>query len=226
MKIIRFQKLNSTQEYAKSNISSIITPSIIIAKEQEDGKGRLGRNFYSPEGGLYFTFIIDWDNPYLSMIVPLSITEALDEIGIPTEILWPNDILYNGKKISGILIEKIGEKNLIGVGINCNNKITDFPEELRETITTIYEIKKTKIDTEKLCVSIVQNLLSISNYGEIKGMFLKRMKGKNERVKIRMDDKSVIEGSIYGISDTGGLLIKREGKILEIKSAEKLFLLT
>lgn len=225
MNIIRFQKINSTQEYAKLNINSIVPPAIIIAKEQENGKGRHGRRFYSPEGGLYFTFIIEWNNPYLSMLVPLSITEALDEIGIYTEILWPNDILFNGKKIAGILIENIGEKNLIGIGINCNNRISDFPEGIKDSLTTIYEIKKENINTEELCVLIVEKLLTISNYGDIKNMFLKRMKGKGENAKIKMDDGTIIEGQIQGISDTGGLIIKKNGKTTEIKSIEKLIII-
>lgn len=222
MNIIRFQKINSTQEYSKVNIGSIATPAIIIAKEQEDGKGRHGRKFFSPKGGLYFTLIIDWNTPYLSMIVPLSIVEKLDEIGIYTEILWPNDIIYNNKKIAGILIERIGEKSIIGVGVNCNNKISDFPKEIKNSVTTIYEIKKQNIDTEELCVSIIERILTISSYGDIKSMFQRRMKGKGEKAKIKMDDGTTSEGTIQGISDTGGLLIKKEGKIIEIKSAEKL----
>ncbi len=225
MNIIRFQKINSTQEYAKLHINSIVSPAIIIAKEQENGKGRHGRRFYSPEGGLYFTFVIEWNNPYLSMLVPLSIVESLNEIGIHTEILWPNDILFNGKKIAGILIENIGEKNLIGIGVNCNNRISDFPEDIRNTLTTIYEIKKENINTEELCVSIIEKLFTISNYGDIKNMFLKRMKGKGENAMIKMDDGTTIEGQIEGISDTGGLLIKKDGKISEIKSIEKLLII-
>ncbi len=224
MKILRFDRLGSTQDYAKKYIGLYPTPFVILAEMQDDGKGRYGRRFISPKGGLYFTLVIDWENPLISMIVPLSIVEAIDEVGIRTEILWPNDIIYKNKKLGGILIEKIGEKSLIGIGINCNNKIVDFPEWLRDIITTIYEIKGEMIDIERLCVSIIEKIITFPRYIDVRELYIKRMKGKGEIVKIKIDEKEVVEGKIKGIGKTGGLLIERGGKVLEIKSAEKLFL--
>jgi len=226
LNIIRFERINSTQDYAKEHISSFTEPTIIIAKEQTEGKGRYGRRFLSPEGGLYLSFVIELDFPSLNIVAPLGIAESLSRIGIETKILWPNDIIYKGKKIGGVIIERIDKKIIIGIGINCNNRIDDFDEYLRENITTIYEIKKEKIDIEELGISIVEQILYLmKDYEFLKDLYERRMEGIGKKVKIIKDDGEEIKGIIKGINENGELILRNnDNKSIVVISAKKLIL--
>ncbi len=226
MNILRFEKIPSTQDYAKENLSSFTEPTIIISKEQSSGRGRYERKFFSPIGGLYLSFVIKWEEPYLGIIAPLGITETISKIGIETKILWPNDIVFEGKKLGGVLIEKIDGKNIIGIGINCNNKIKDFDEKLRNKITTLFEISGKKIDIEKFGVEIIENIFFLSRETQfLKEEYERRMEGIGKKGIVRINSKEEIKGEIKGISEFGALLLKIGNKTSEIISAEKLILL-
>lgn len=118
--------------------------TIIIAKQQTGGRGRLGRNFFSPVEGLYLSIII---KPHTSIEKSLLITsaaavavaETIEEIaGFDARIKWINDVYIDNKKVCGILTEGItdletGQIEYLIAGIGINTTLRDFPPELRET---------------------------------------------------------------------------------------------
>ncbi|RJS76283.1 biotin--[acetyl-CoA-carboxylase] ligase, partial [Candidatus Bathyarchaeota archaeon] len=101
------------------------------AEEQSAGKGRLGRTWISPRGGLYFSIILKpkirvSDAVKLVFVASLAVAETIRDLyGLNTETKWPNDVLVDGKKVCGILAEtsSIGERLkfvVLGIGINAN----------------------------------------------------------------------------------------------------------
>ena len=137
-KLISFDKISSTQDYAHDLIArgEAHNKIIITALAQSAGRGRYRRTWVSHHGNLYASFIYKTAerDPKLSYAVAVAIAETLIALGITPEIKWPNDVLIKGKKISGVLIEYSQNFVIIGVGINI------------KTCPTVKEYKTTKIN--------------------------------------------------------------------------------
>ena len=139
--------------------------TLMIAFFQSKGKGRYGRKFFSPENGLYFSYLVNEEmtfqqSQFITPIMGIAVSYAIDEVfDVNTSIKWVNDILLEKKKICGILTECKVEKNIchdivVGVGINVYK--SDFPEDIKDTAGFIEE----KDDTDKredLVIKIMQN---------------------------------------------------------------------
>ena len=121
--------------------------SVAVANAQEAGKGRLGRHWETPKGSaLAFSMLlrpqIQPENAsMLTLVAALAVSRAIDEFaGIKTQIKWPNDIVYQGKKLCGILTEMSADMDQIHyviVGIGINVQMTDFPKEIQNTATSL-----------------------------------------------------------------------------------------
>jgi BirA family biotin operon repressor/biotin-[acetyl-CoA-carboxylase] ligase len=122
MKIIKLDTVESTNEYAKKIASKSENFTIILAKKQRSGRGRLNRKWESPEGGLWVSVILkpEFFSSLLSLDMGLAVLETLKNFGIDSKLKWPNDLLVSEKKICGILLEKISENVIIGIGLNVN----------------------------------------------------------------------------------------------------------
>jgi BirA family biotin operon repressor/biotin-[acetyl-CoA-carboxylase] ligase len=132
--IHRYESVSSTNDVAAGQPEG----TVIIAGEQTAGKGRRGRKWSSPPGeGLYLSIVLHPSLPYnklwqMAFVVSLAACEAIREVsGLDARIKLPNDILINGRKVCGILIETRGRPTVVGIGINVNNQ--DFPADLNAT---------------------------------------------------------------------------------------------
>ena len=122
MKIIKLDTVESTNEYAKKIASKCENFTIILAKKQRSGRGRLNRKWESPEGGLWISVILkpNFFSSLLSLDTGLAVLKTLKIFGIDSKLKWPNDLLVSEKKICGILLEKSSENVIIGIGLNVN----------------------------------------------------------------------------------------------------------
>lgn len=142
--VIVYDETDSTNNRAKDfGKKGCVDGTLVISDCQTAGRGRIGRSFSSPFGdGIYMSLLLkpDIDESHISEITLLSalaISRALDKYHkIKTNIKWPNDLLINGKKITGILTEKCEDFIVIGIGINVNNK--NFDKELSDIATSLY----------------------------------------------------------------------------------------
>lgn len=153
--------------------------TVVIAETQNGGRGRLARGWCSPKGrGIWFSVIL---RPLFSpqhaakctLLAAVSLVEAIeDTTQVRCGIKWPNDILYNGKKLVGILTEMSAEMDavnyiVIGMGINVNIEPTDWPDEIKGIATSLMEIKQSVIDRKSLlarCLACLEkNYLAVRN---------------------------------------------------------------
>ena len=127
-KLISFDKIPSTQDYAHELIArgGASDRTAIWALAQSAGRGRFRRPWVSHHGNLYVSFIFECPerDARLSYAVAVAIAETIASFGIHPTIKWPNDILVEGKKISGCLIEYSGAFVIIGIGINVKSNPT------------------------------------------------------------------------------------------------------
>ena len=139
MKILYFDEIASTSEYAKTLIKNK-EDCIVTAKRQTGGKGTKGRSFSSNEGGVYLTkltFYQDFPAKNACLIMAgaaVAVCKTLEEYGLFPTIKWANDVFVQERKICGILVENIFagsfvSSSLVGIGLNVNNEL---PEELLE----------------------------------------------------------------------------------------------
>ncbi|MDD4334314.1 MAG: biotin--[acetyl-CoA-carboxylase] ligase [Desulfotomaculaceae bacterium] len=162
-KIYYFDTLSTTNDKAKE-LARLGAPegTLVVTEEQAGGKGRLGRRWFTPKyKGILFSLILcppvmPPEANQATMLAAVAVASAIKkETGIKAGIKWPNDLLVESKKICGILTELSAEMERInylvaGIGINVNQDVIDFPEELRESAASLKNELKRKIDRVKL----------------------------------------------------------------------------
>lgn len=147
-RIVCYEKIDSTNNEAKRLAAQGAEDGcVVIAERQTGGRGRLGRTWFSPLGGLWLSLILrpeiaPGDAPKVVMLAACSVQAALRALGFEATIKWPNDLLLSGKKVSGILTEMAGQPELVdhivlGIGINANIPLEAFSEELDATATSL-----------------------------------------------------------------------------------------
>ena len=162
MEIKTFDVLDSTNEYLK-NKEKLEEYEVVIAKTQTNGRGKRGSVWISNEGAALFSFVIDsigYDDKvtiYTGFIVRNILHKLIKKTFVENvesylKFKWPNDIYYKDKKLCGILCEKVGEKIIVGIGINVNNN--DFGI-FNERATSLNIVTGEKYEIEKLVREVV-----------------------------------------------------------------------
>jgi len=164
----------STNEWAKELAAyDAVEGTVAVAETQTCGRGRLGREWFSPKGGLWFSIIFRPElKPAeafgLMFASGLTVAEVLRELyGLKAETKWPNDVLVNGRKVCGILTEMntTGERInyvIVGVGVNANFDVAKvFPEELRKVATSLENVLGRKVSLEELFKALIEKLENI-----------------------------------------------------------------
>lgn len=157
-----FKKVTSTMDVADKFLNNG-KAGIVVADEQEKGRGRYGKRWFSPSGGLYFSWILKEEQLYplyLSEIISLTLVETMRHFGIYCRIKLPNDIIVYGKKIAGVLIWKKGTFYIAGIGINVNNPVEDKDSQI-----AMKDILKKEIDRKEVMKQF------ISTFREVKRKF-------------------------------------------------------
>lgn len=222
-----YPSVDSTNHVAKSlAYHGAEEGTIVVAEEQESGKGRLDRNFYSPRGkGIWFSIILrpnflPHEAPQCTLMAAVAVAEAMKRFNLKPEIKWPNDILFKGRKIVGILTEmtcEIGKINyvVIGVGINVNISREEFPEELQDVAASLSEMNGGEVNRVEFFRAVLEEfdkiygIVNESGFGEI----FRRWKeynctiGKNIRVTSAIDGKS-FTGKAVGLDEEGALVVE------------------
>ncbi len=223
-----FDQLDSTQDYANSlPYNESLHGTIVIAKKQNLGKGRIGRTWISPEGGLWMSIIFmpefSVDNIIFTQFIgALAVADAIHEnTKINCRLKWPNDVLVNEKKLCGILvdvdIENENKKIVMGIGLNANiesSSINNFLAHNNLKATTIKEEYGNDINLIFLIKSILEkleyyydNFLSSGKTLEI----IDRWKEKSDifgKKTIVYDGTQKVIGEVIDIDPNGALLMK------------------
>jgi len=220
-KIYYLDAVESTNDYLRSIVGEVPEGTVVVSDRQTMGKGRFGRTWFSPEGGLWMSSLLVSTQPQLmNLIGTVAICETMNSYDILLGIKWPNDIMLNGKKIGGVLVDPVDGKVILGLGLNLN--IRDFPDDIELTSTSIYIELKKKFDKmmifDLLCKEIddLYGLYKLDRTQEIlvKWRHYTVMLGRNVRIE---NAGRVITGRAIDISGDGGLVITfPDGKIERI----------
>ncbi|WP_297072588.1 biotin--[acetyl-CoA-carboxylase] ligase [Thermococcus sp.] len=218
-KVIRLTEVNSTNDYARKIAEEVPEGTVVVAKRQTSGRGRKGRNWASPEGGLWMTAILKpmaspEHVPKLVFVGALAVVDTLAKYGIPSELKWPNDVLVGGKKIAGILSEcKLHHFALLGIGLNVNN---DIPEELKETAVSMKDLLGRKVNLDEILQRVLRalsywySLFRSGRHYEILDAVRRRSAVIGRRVRILENGDVMLEGVALDIDESGALLVETE----------------
>lgn len=232
--IIYFDSTNSTNEQAKRIINErknqIEDGILLVTESQTEGKGRLDRKFYSPYAkGILFSIIIRpdvplQDAPKFTLAIAAAISQAMEDFGLKPGIKWPNDIMYKGKKLVGILTEmsaEIDRVHCIIIGCGINFSIEKFPPEIEEIATSI-EIMRRDLEVEKFSrVQFLQRILirfddiyrEILSHGFEKTLNMWKKYsitlGKSIKVIPAGEIENSFEGRAIDLDSSGALIVEK-----------------
>lgn len=214
-----FDEIDSTNAYLLTHAAQFSSGSICLAECQTAGRGRRGRQWYSPQGkNLYFSLLWKYPQPLppslsaLSLIVALEIAETFEALGIEVQIKWPNDIYYQGKKAGGILIEskcdQQGAALVIGIGLNL--AMTTVDSNIVNQPWT--DFASFSLNRNQLAVDLaarLQRMLNAFLYHELRDLLARwpRFDCFYQKPVKLLTSQGEIKGIAQGINEQGELLL-------------------
>lgn len=203
-KLISFDKIPSTQTYALDMVASGTARdhTIVMAEAQSAGRGRYRRTWVSHHGNFYASFIFSAPerDSRLSYMVAVAIAETIMSFGVIPTIKWPNDILIDGKKVCGVLIEYASTFVIVGIGINIKSNPT-----VAENITTKLE-NYADVPKAELLNRLMRNLdkWMKTDFAIVRARWMELAIALRKIVKYRGQDVELIE-----INENGALVLRR-----------------
>jgi BirA family biotin operon repressor/biotin-[acetyl-CoA-carboxylase] ligase len=233
-----FETLASTNDTAKDRARTGAPQwTAILAGEQTRGRGRHGHDWLSTPGNLFVSVVLRPSLPALGVsLLPLAagvaVAEAVGELGVVARLKWPNDVLAEGRKLAGILVEgsDLGETQpsvVVGVGVNLRLSLADVPPELRERVISIEAVTQRSAGVEVAAAAVLARLTVWYHALERDGVpaILAAWRRWSvdwwgERVAVR-SGADVVRGVFLGIDERGALVLRADdGRELAFFSGE------
>lgn len=224
--LLWFPSIDSTNTRAKE-LAAQGAPhgTVLIADHQTGGRGRLGRSFHSPGGvGIYLSLIlrpncVPSELMHLTCAAAVAACDAVEAAcGIRPGIKWTNDLVWGKRKLAGILTElglsPDGTVNyaVIGIGINCCQKESDFPPEIREMAGSLHSVTGKEIDRAKVAAALLDALYQmdqclLTDRNSIMDRYRTNCITLGQEVSVVKADGSACHGTALDLDNEGGLLV-------------------
>lgn len=225
--LLWFPSVDSTNTLAKE-LAARGAPhgTIIIADHQTGGRGRRGRSFHSPAGsGIYFSCILrpgcaPAELMHLTCAAAVAMCDAVEAAaGIRPGIKWTNDLVVGQRKIAGILTE-LGlapggrlDYAVIGIGINCTQAESDFPEEIRRIAGSLHSVTGREIDRSKVAAAMMDALFRmdarlLTDREQILSRYRADCITLGKAVSVVKADGSIRHGTALDIDNEGALVVR------------------
>jgi len=236
--LLWFDTIDSTNTRAKQ-LASEGAPegTVLIADHQTGGRGRRGRIFHSPAGsGIYMSVILrpncaPAELMHLTCAAAVAACDAVEAVcGIRPGIKWTNDLVFGKRKIAGILTELGISPNgsldyaVIGIGINCSQEESDFPEDIRHIACSLHSVSGEDIDPAKIAAALTDSLYRMSRtLLTEKASIMSRYRSDcitlGKAISVVKADGAVRHGIALDIDVDGGLLVRFDDNSSETVSS-------
>ena len=233
----RFETIDSTNPYLKQLAEAGAEGgTAVIAHSQTGGRGRLGRSFHSPAGsGIYLSYLLRPNcKPeglmHLTCAVAVAMCDAVEKTtGLRPGIKWTNDLVWQKRKLGGILTELGFENGLVsyavvGIGINCTQTEEDFPQQLRSIATSLSAVSGKAVDMAALEEQMLAALQTMAESLDRKDDILRRYRSDcvtlgQQVCVVRADE--VTHGTALDVDGDGALVVRFEdGSVRAVSSGE------
>jgi BirA family transcriptional regulator, biotin operon repressor / biotin---[acetyl-CoA-carboxylase] ligase len=222
-----FARLRSTNDYAAAlrKRAELYAPAIVLAGRQTAGRGRGNNSWWSRPGCITVTFALPVESALaaaeLPLVAGLAIRNAAVELtGDQTiGLKWPNDVYRGGRKLAGLLCERVNYADLVGIGINVNLASSEAPAALRKTLTSLSEIAGRPLDCTDALICIASHVRTLllrrgeKTFGEFLRAYRQHDVLRGKRISVRCSaDELPMRGECQGIDSTGRLVLKVRGR--------------
>lgn len=234
-----FDEVDSTMTKAQELVASGSPEgTLVLAEQQNAGKGRMGRKWHSPPGkGIWMSLILKpriplHFTPQLTLLTAVALCRAIRRtVHVEVGIKWPNDLLIQGRKISGILLESGAEDERIqyivaGVGISVNLVAEDYPEELKKIATSLAIEAGHLVDREALLTNFLQDFEELYDLFHEQGFAPIRILWEANSVSLHKlitvtTPNGRLTGTAESIDDMGALCVRTEtGELIKVYSGD------
>jgi len=236
-----WEEVDSTNRVAKQRaVDGCPDGTLVVARRQSSGRGRLGRSFSSPHGGIYLSLVLrphgDIENALLvTSAAAVATAMAIEETtSFRCGIKWVNDLYWQGKKVVGILAEGVMDMEngslsavVVGIGINFCTQQQDFPPEFRSVAGSLYAGPSQVpdgVDQNDLVASLVRHLMDFSH--DLAGRkFLDAYRSRSivvgKEISVFRGGKETANGMVVGVDDNARLLVRKgDGSLLVLGTGE------
>lgn len=216
--IVRIGEVESTNDVARVlALAGVPEGAVVVARRQTRGRGRWGRAWAAPPGGVWCSVLLrpTATHPWglLSLAVAVGAAEAIEKTtGVKTGIRWPNDLVVDGRKVAGVLLEGAGDAVIVGIGINANVPLDALPEDVAPRATSLHLATGQPVDSDGLREAVVGRLMhwyriwSAGGRGTTEA-WRRRDVSRGTRVTAGSPGRTV-EGIAEGIDGDGALLLR------------------
>ena len=232
--IYYFKSLASTNLFAKKLAKDGVEEgAIVVSDVQSGGRGRKSRNWFSPEGGLWFSIVLYPHIPpergmLITMAGSIAVVQGIKETtDLCPVIKWPNDLLINGKKVCGILTELDAEMDcinytVVGIGINVNNRLS---EDLQGKATSLIQEAGSKVSRVKLLRSILKcfdenySKLISGDYDFIRDSWFSHANIVGREILVH-GEKTMLRGVVSDVDESGCLILDTKDGSVRVVSGD------
>lgn len=241
MDVYYFDEIDSTNSYCKQLAAQGAKENtLVVSRKQTQGRGRRGRTFESPVGGIYFSFLLkprnsSDENLLVTSAISVALTRAIKKVcDKETQIKWVNDIYLSTKKVCGILTEGIIDMEagaiatmVVGMGINFSTPMKDFADDLQDIVISLYDGEDkvpSSVSQTKLVCAVIREFNLIWNHIEDLSFLDEYRKRSNVIGKMvdlyRNNEKQ--SGYVEDINDKAHLIVRMDktGEKIEIGTGE------
>jgi len=228
-RVLRLEEVTSTNDVSKAlGREGEEEGTVVLAKRQTSGRGRMGRGWSSPEGGLYLSVLLRPNLPgqvLLKMTVfsCVPVAKAIEEVGgIGVQLKWPNDLMVRGKKVGGVLVEGVSKGAhldfvVMGIGLNVNSSLERIGEE---GATSLKAALGREIDTGRLFDALLRNLenfyKSLTQDELDEDEYVSRSCTLGKQIEARVG-KEILRGKALYLGPDGALVLRSdEGLVLRL----------
>lgn len=209
---------------------------VVITESQTAGKGRRGRAWVSPAGkNLAMSVILRPEipptrAPELTLVAAVALAETLKEAGANAQIKWPNDVQLDGLKVAGILTELSADTErvhfiVLGIGVNLNTEVSDFPPEVRELATSVAIARQQQVPRALFTAALLTKIEQWLDTWQEEGFAPVRKAWKSlssilgKDVLVRSDAKE-LRGVAEDIDESGALLLRVDGRLERVLAGD------
>jgi BirA family transcriptional regulator, biotin operon repressor / biotin---[acetyl-CoA-carboxylase] ligase len=198
-----WNRVTSTNDLAaKAAASAANDGLVVLAEEQSSGRGSRGRTWSAPGGSSILMSVLLFPKPalsepgWLTALGAVAVAEVVAMFnGIDPRIKWPNDVRVGGRKLAGILVER-GQGTVLGIGLNVN--VVDFPDEIRESATSLQTLVGRTLDRSDLVRALIQRLdhhhsqASLFGPGSLNESYRKRSEHLGFKVEVSTSTEAIV----------------------------------
>jgi BirA family biotin operon repressor/biotin-[acetyl-CoA-carboxylase] ligase len=184
---------------------------VVIAEEQTAGQGRHGHTWHSAPGDGIYCSVVLAQTPVLTLALGLATHTAIFEsTGLVCDLRWPNDLMLNGRKVAGILVQAVGRNAIAGIGINVNH--TAFPDNVAALATSLRIAADRPIHREEILLALLPAIDTIvaQDKSAILAAFT-HLSSYASGLRVQVDQpEGILEGTTAGLDTDGYLIVRKD----------------